>query len=501
MLKGLRKFSVQSIAYRLGFKRLDTLLLRSFLPPFLLIFCIVLFVLVMQFLWKYIDDLVGKGLEWYVISELLFYASASFVPVALPLAVLLSSIMAMGGLGENFELTSGKASGISLLRIMRPLIITSIILALCTLAFSNYLLPVANLKFGSLLYDIRQQRPALSIKEGVFYNGIDNYSIRIGSKDADNQTIYNVMIYDHSSGKGNDNVIVAKKGSMTMTEDKRYLVLKLFDGEQYQEMDGTTVKEKKMEQVRIKFAEWDKAFDLSGFNFTRTQEALFKENYQMLNISQLQKNMDTIQMEMDNDYSELCNYIEPYYAFTNTNLDSIINQKKILADTSAFTSLLNSDDAAKQQLIDRAVSKARTIKGFVNMNMRDEQVHEDLWVRHSIEWHRKFTLSVACIVLMLIGAPLGAIIRKGGLGLPFVVAIFFFVLFYALSITGEKSAKELALTPVFGMWLATMVLMPVAAWLTYKATIDSKLFNSDQYIKVITAVAKFFKRKHATEKI
>ena len=492
MFQQIKKIKLPKIGSRIGMKRLDELLLRSFIPPFILIFCVVLFVLVMQFLWRYIDDLVGKGLEWYVITQLLFYASASFVPVALPLSVLLSSIMTMGELGENFELTASKSSGISLMRIMRPLILTSVALAFFTLAFSNYVLPVANLKFGALLYDVRQQRPALNIKEGVFYNGIDNFSIRIGHKDPDNKTVYDIMIYDHSSGKGNDNVINAKKGTMTMTEDKRYLILKLFDGEQYQEMDGTTVVEKKMEQVRLKFAEWQKIFDLSGFNFTRTQEALFKENYQMLNISQLQKNMDTIQLQLDDDFDQLSNYIKPYLLFASTNLDSVSNVNNLKADSSLITQLSSNDATERQKLIDRALSKARTIKGFVNMNMRDQQVHEQLLVRHSIEWHRKFSLSVACIVLLLIGAPLGAIIRKGGLGMPFVVAILFFVVFYALSITGEKGAKEMAMSPFAGMWLATFVLLPVAAWLSYKATRDSQLFDRDLYRRWMYKIKSYF---------
>lgn len=452
-------------------------MLKSFAGPFVAIFFITLFVLVMQFLWKYVDDLVGKGLPAYEIGRLLFYASASMVPLALPLAVLLSSIMTIGTLGEHYELTSLKSSGISLLRIISPLMIVALLIGCAAFMFSNYVLPVANLKFGALLYDIRQQRPAVNIRQGIFYNDIDGYSIRVGDKDADNQTIHHILIYDHTSGRGNDYVITAEDGKMFMTEDKRFLVLQLFNGRQYQEMAPPSGKKsKEYEQLRITFKEWKKVFDLSEFSLNRTDENLFKDNYQMQNLGQLKKSIDTLKMGLDKTYLEAKAFCSTYFSFERTDFDTI----KIQPDTAHAT--VTTDSFA---MYNRALASARNIKGYLSISAKNIKFKQEVLRKFEIERQRKFSLSFACFILFLIGAPLGAIIKKGGFGLPFVVSVFFFVIFYTLSIMGEKFAKEGVLTPLQGMWFSTMLLLPLALFLVYKASLDSVLFNVDAYLGIV----------------
>lgn len=455
-------------------KKLDRLLLKSFAAPFIAIFFITLFVLVMQFLWKYVDDLVGKGLPAYEIAKLLFYASASMVPLALPLAVLLSSIMTIGTLGEHYELTTLKSSGVSLLRIIAPLMIVAVLISASAFVFSNYVLPVANLKFGSLLYDIRQQRPAVNIRQGIFYNDIDGYSIRVGSKDADNQTIHKILIYDHSSGRGNDYVITAKDGKMFMTEDKHFLVLQLFNGKQYQELaPASGKKSREFEQLRISFKEWKKVFDLSEFSLNRTDENLFKDNYQMQNLGQLQKSIDTLNQELHKTYLDAQAFSATYFSFKRTNFDTLKRKAEMLpADTASVDSFT---------IYNRALASARNIKGYLSISAKNLKFKNEVLRKFEIERQRKFSLSFACFVLFLIGAPLGAIIKKGGFGLPFVVSVFFFVLFYTLSIMGEKMAKEGVLSPFQGMWFSTVLLLPLAVFLVYKASLDSVLFNVDAY--------------------
>jgi len=416
-----------------------------------------------------------------VIGRLLFYASASMVPLALPLATLLSSMMTMGNLAEHYELTSFKSSGLSLWRITRALIILSIVLSGLALAFANYALPVANLKFGSLLYDIRQQRPALNIKQGIFYHEIDGYSIRVGKKDADNKTIHDILIYDHTSGKGDDYVITAEKGEMYLTPDKSTLVLHLYDGNQFQELSPVARPGKKYEQIRVSFKEWTKVFDLTEFALNRTDERLFKDNYQMQNIRQLRSSADTLQSEIAGSVQNALSFAKPYYAFVRVDIDSV--SKLHGRDTSLVKSV--SDSAL---IYSKALNAARSMKGFVEYTAKTQEGKVDVLRRYRIELQRKFTLSFACFVLFLVGAALGAIIRKGGFGLPFVISVLFFILFYMLSVTGEKMAKEGVLSPFWGMWFSTIILLPLGVFLFYQANRDSAWLNVDAYIS-------FFKRK------
>ena len=461
-------------------KRLYLLLLRSYLGPLILTFFIALFILVMQFLWKYIDDLVGKGLQWHVIGQLLFYASATFVPLALPLSILLSSLMTFGNLGERYELVAIKSAGISLSTVMRPLVVLSVLISIFAFFFSNNILPVANLKFKSILYDVRQQKLALNIREGIFYNGIDGYVMRIGQKGKDGVTIRDVMIYDHTSRMGNTTVTRADSGKMIQSTDGNLLELILYSGYNYDEKAEKRSDTRRPFQ-RTYFAEQYRKFDLSQFKMMRTNEALFRNHYQMLNLKQLTTSEDSLKKEITNRREGLQRSIELSYHF-NTQIDSgsiKIAEKPDSMNTQALFALkdLNREDLLKA--FEMSVNSARSARNNVEYVRNDLKEREVLLYKHEVEWHRKFTLSFACLVLFFIGAPLGAIIRKGGLGLPLVISIVFFVIYHVLSMTGEKSVKAGQLDAIYGMWLSSVVFLPLGVILTRKATTDSPLFDPD----------------------
>lgn len=467
-------------------KKLDKLVVKSFIGPFVLTFWIAQFVLVMQFLWKYVDDLVGKGLSTGVLLELLMYASARLVPLALPLAVLLASIMTYGALGEHYELTAVKSAGVSLLRFMRPLIITVVGISIFAFVFSNNLLPMANLKFGALLYDIRHQKPTVALKPGIFYNGISGFFIKIGSKDDETNTLYNLTVYDHTSGKGNDHVITAEKGAMTQDEDAMALTLKLEKGKQYREIDPKNPEQKSnYEMVSTTFGSWEKRFDLSQFKLQRSDEEFFKDLKQMLDLKQLQAGIDTILIDEANITNGLVVSLAQYTNLQKFGLDT--SKKELAAPKFAFaqvTDLVKSYEQAKRiEIMDRALNKARNIKNFSNVTAKQLEYKEKEHTSYTIEIFRKFTLSVACIVLFFIGAPLGSIIRKGGLGWPLFYSVIFFILYHVTSIIGEKFTENDVLTPFAGMWLSTFILLPIGLFLTLKAANDSKMFSLDYYIK------------------
>lgn len=437
----------------------------------------------MQFLWKYIDELVGKGLEWDIVAELLFYASANLVPMALPLAILLSSIMTFGNLGENYELVALKAAGISLQRIMFPLVIVTIITSLAAFYFSNNVWPVANLKMATILYDVRQKKPTLDIKEKVFYKGIDKFVIRIGKKDQDGQTIHDVSIYDHTQYLGNVKVVRSESGKMQLTSDKRWLLLTLYNGTSYEEMKVTQPDKQDYPHFRTKFKEYVMRFDLTNFGLNRTNEDLFKDHYQMLNIVQLREAIDTLNAQFVRRKYDHSKELSSCFIYNRDSAElPVLNPDSTYADMAGFDTLPVS---FKREIFDISAEKLRSAKSYTSAIYSEMDARAEMINRHSIEWHRKFTLSIACIVLFFIGAPLGAIIRKGGLGMPVVVSTIFFMIFHVLSITGEKLVKEQQLEPFQGMWLATLCLLPVGIFLTYKSTTDSPILEIGTYTKLL----------------
>jgi lipopolysaccharide export system permease protein len=456
-------------------------------------FMIALFILLMQFFWLHADDLIGKGLEWYVVLELMFYASASLVPLALPLAILLSSIMTFGNLGEHYELVAMKSAGLSLQKIMRPLTILTSVICVTAFFFSNNILPIANLKFRTLLYDITHQKPAIDIKEGIFYNGIDGYTIRIARKEKSGTLLKNLMIYDHTSRMGSNKVIVAESGIMKFSPDKTYIILELENGYSYEEQAAQNRGKENYPLLRNKFQKQTVRMDLTGFSLSRSDEELFKDNYQMLNMLQLEEAISDMDNENKKRINEFSEYLSDNYYRNRPRNDTIADLK---SKAQIFQPLNIEKINREEQLraIEAAINLAKTAKTYAESHASDA-INRDRYInKHLVEWHRKLTLSFACMILFFIGAPLGAIIRKGGLGMPVVVSSMFFILFHVITISGEKMVKEGVVEPHFGMWLASYILLPIGIFLTYKATRDSAMFDMEFY----KSFFRIFKRKNVS---
>ncbi len=480
-------------------KKLDLLIIRSFIGPFIVTFFIALFVLVMQFFWLYMDELIGKGLGILLILKLLFFMSAVLVPLALPLGILLASIMTFGNMGEHFELVAIKANGISLLRFLRPLFFVICGIGGIAFLFSNNIIPVANLKAYSLLYDLRNSKPTLNIRAGQFNRDIDGYIIRVGEKDKDGHTIRNVIIYDQTSGFGNDKVVLAEKGEMITPKDSRFMIFRLQNGWRYED-DAVQGGRNNYQQTRMHFKTWDKVFDLSAFKLSRTDEGLFKSAYQMMNVRQLNEGIDSLKMKEAKVIENVGSYLSPYLTFSMAGNESDSLRKKIKKATAKplpvyrnnFLEMIPDSQLAK--VTQFAISHVRNSKGLLDITTADAKIHAENVLKMNVEWHKKFTLSFACILLFLIGAPLGAIIRKGGLGMPLVIAIAFFIVFHILSISGEKLSLSNELSPLFGMWMATGMLLPIAFILINAARKDSDIFRKDWYAKIWLSIKSLFQK-------
>jgi lipopolysaccharide export system permease protein len=627
-------------------KRLHLLVFKSFIGPFVLIFFIVLFVLLMQFLWRYIDDLVGKGLKFSVIAELLLYTSSSLVPMALPLAILMSSLMTFGNMGEFYELTAMKASGISLQRVMMPLIILVIFISIGAFFFANDVLPYTNLKMRTLLYDVRNQRPEIQIIPGSFYDGVDGYSMRVERKNPATNMLYDIKIYDHTQNRGNTSVIIADSGKMIVTEDERDLILTLYHGCSYNELtEERDLRRRKDFPHRFdRFDEERMIIELKGFALTRTDENLFRNHYSMLDLAQLETMEDSIKKDIDekkrviNQTLILGNYFrkrmspyrqpelsslhriesaydsvfihsenltgypgiqknpfaEPYrerikedstrrlieknkikknianetrpenkphiketnQPVTVTNIrrksdriekerDSIRRVLLIKRETQQKTREIksieeirhdekeistsyrkpiqktNKDTALYSGLFDRltlkekdmvlnsALSYARSTRTYVVSSGQTIDAKIKNLRRFEIEWQRKFTIAFACFIFLFIGAPLGAIIRKGGLGLPLVISTLFFIFYYIVSLMGEKVVRESILPDYEGMWISSFILLIAGIFLTYKATTDAAMLNFETYSNLIrrylgirsTNMIDFLRKEPRTEQI
>ncbi|QHS62197.1 LptF/LptG family permease [Chitinophaga agri] len=471
-------------------KKLDKLIIKTFMGPFVATFFVTLFVLMMQFLWKYIDDLVGKGLDTTVIIELISYTSANLVSLALPLAVLLSSIMTFGNLGESFELVALKSSGISLTRFMRPLLLVCTVVAILAFLFNNYAMPVANLRAKSLLYDITNSKPAFNIKAGVFYTDIPDYTIKVAQKESDNKTIHQVMIIDHTPG-GGDKVILAEKGTMLLSADKRFLYFILEKGWRYEERNNRS-STTPGELIRLGFREYKKAFDLSSFAFSRLDMGLFASNQQMLNVRQLDKAIDSL-YKQEKLFTRTVNaYITTRYAFYKW-ADTGWLAKAPPLNAASFRDFI--PEKSLRYTLERTEQNLRDGQNNLEGPAREFGDKHSTLLLHKVEWQRKFTLAFSCIVMFLIGAPLGSIIRKGGLGTPLIFAVVFFVIFNIFFMVGEKMARKDVMATWSGMWLSNIVLMPIAMFLIYKALNDSNLFNKEFYLRIFNKIKKLFRKK------
>jgi lipopolysaccharide export system permease protein len=433
----------------------------------------------MQFLWRYVDELVGKGLEWKVIFELMYYASFTFVPMALPISILLASLMTFGNLGERYELVALKAAGISLRKILMPLGLFSLLISVGAYYYSNIIFPYANLKFRSTLYDVRQKKLALNIREGVFYSGLQGFVIRVGTKEPDGITIRNVMIYDHSAMQGNSKLVLADSGRMQQTADGNYLILTLFNGINYQE-GGTRSDNRTLPFERTNFDSEMIKFDLSQFKMTKSDAEFFKNAYYMLNVSQLSYSSDSLGREINQRKSDMRRSLMNFYPkLSIAGLTDSINGKMPERKSAPLYDSQSQDN--QKTIASYALGAARNIKGSFEYNRQIIKDKVELRARYEIEWHRKFTLSFACFALFLIGAPLGAIIRKGGLGMPLVISVLLFVAYHVISFTGEKSVRSAVTEPWKGMWMSTMIFLPVGIFLVYKAATDSNIMDADSY--------------------
>ncbi|MEN9448294.1 MAG: hypothetical protein RJA25_1584 [Bacteroidota bacterium] len=476
-------------------KRVDRVVLGSFIVPLLITFALTSFIFMMQFLWKYIDDFVGKGLEMSLLMKLVALFTLTIIPMALPLAILLASTMVIGTLGENSELTAYKTGGLSLVRIMGSLIVFTIFLSFGAFYFSNNILPKVHLRFYSLLYDIRKQKPALDIKEGIFYRGIGGFALKIQKKDPDNKTLYGIMVYDHSQGRGNDNVVLADKGKIEMSNTGQHLILTLYNGKQYQDVRKRTDNSEKNsnEQTIMEFKRWQKIFDLKEFKMTRTDESLFKGHFMMYNAKQLMQEADTSRKEIERKIVDIkqndATYISSLKKLNDTIQyvynDSIINKINI---QNVF------DRQFTQSCLTTAISNVNSLRDYMQMANTDMEFKKINYVNYYCEWYRKFSLSFACLVLLFVGCSMGAIVRKGGFGVPILIAVLYFVLFHVLNVTGEKLAKGLVIPPFAGMWLSSLVLMPLALFLMYKANNDSVLFRKEVYINAVGKWMQFFNK-------
>lgn len=614
-------------------KKIDKLILSSFLGPFFLTFLVVVFILLTQHMLKYFDDIVGKDLGVEVLAQLFFYFAVFMTPIAIPLAVLLSSLMTFGNLGEHFELTAIKSAGISLLRALLPIFI--FVLGLTVLAFysNNYFVPKAALEAYSLLYDIKQKKPALDLKEGAFYNGIPEFSIKVNKKHEDGQTIEDVIIYDHRNQNGNKNVTLADSGAMYTIHNDRYLKLELFNGHSYAEgaaASKTTSPSNKAAKNetfrRAKFSRSEFVLDLSSFDLDRTDKDLFKGNRIMRNLRQLKGDVDSVGHDIMEKKLQV--YADVPYAFyfhlredsilmpddlrrfkeyndsiraeeerinrEKADLQDSINRLKYtekynkkgaevkplettdvkerkeyeeqkkeeeaknkakrkaakqrnaqqktptkakLRPESTINGKIKNDKTAVREQEPRVIPKeealinadsVKTAEDVVNELMADDEKLDRVlqtslnMVRQAksklqtsntrierltyeknvfeIQWHKILANSLACVIMFLIGAPLGAIIKRGGLGVPVLVSIIFFIIFYVISMTGEKWAKQDLIDPMVGIWAANAILLPIGLIFLRQARNDARLFDSDFYNVMMDRIRKWFgKRKKRTE--
>lgn len=517
-------------------KKIDKLILSSFIGPFILTFLVVVFILLMQHMLKYFDDIIGKDLGWDVLGTLLFYFAIFMTPIALPLGVLLSSLITFGNLGEHFELTAIKSLGISLTRSLLP--IFAFVLFLTGIAFlaNNYMVPKAALEAYSLLYDIKQKKPALDLKEGAFYNGIPDISIKVNKKFKDGVSLKDVLIYDHRNKVGNKEVTSADSGRMTTILNETYLKMELFNGFNYSEgSSGSEVAGRASTQETLSKTEFEKTqilFDLSAFGLNRTDKKWFQSNRIMRNLSELSIDMDSVNRDMmsqsiitHNTQNQMFVYhfandsipLSPELQRFKANRDSVAKAKATAnsANTTyqnlvykkpiALPQLMEVDYAASDSLyhkpytyseISSALDKARQIKSQLlnyNSNLLN---HKNEYIVFEIQWHKILSNSLACIAMFLIGAPLGSIIKKGGLGIPVIVSIFFFIFFYVLNLLGEKWAKQGLISVELGVWGANLVLFLIGLVFLAQARKDARLFDADFYNVVIDRLKRRFANRN-----
>jgi len=448
----------------------------------------------MQFLWRYVDDLVGKGLELTIILEFLFYASATFVALAAPLAVLLSSLMTFGTLGEQYETIAMKSAGISLRKLIFSLSVFSILIAGGTFWFADNVAPKSFLKMKMLLRNIVDQKPTLSIEEGTFYTGFDNYTIRVGEKNKNNVDIYDILLFDHTKYHGNTTFTYAKKGKMEMTDDKMYMLFYLYDGFFWDESSDSQSAENSP-LLRSTFSEQYKRIDISSFQFERTNDNFFTSSNQTLSNKEIKLRIDTAKNSIEQQNEEMLEiFLNTLYYFKTFYYFDTIQSEKTNTPNISYSQLSKKEQT---EVLDKILWLKNDFKnGLGACREYNKYFYADLAAYYT-EWYRKYAFAVACVIFFFIGAPLGSIIRKGGIGVPLVITVAFFTVYFFLSIFGEKIAKGGAVPAWFGMWLATFILIPICAFLTYQASVDSAWLSSEELYKKLQQfnLKKIFARK------
>lgn len=558
-------------------KKLDKFILQSFIGPFILTFLVVVFILLMQHMLKYFDDIIGKGLDWATIGQLLFYFGIFMMPIAMPLAVLLASLITFGNLGEHFELTAIKASGVSLTRILRPIFFFVIFLTSIAFYTNNYLVPNAALEAYSLMYDIKQKKPAMEIREGIFYNGIPDVSIKVNEKfSQDDDALKSVIIYDHRKNDGNKQVTVADSGRMSTFNNEQYLKLELFNGYFYDEGSSTerdmtgqnkTGNASAQETLsRTKFSRSQVVFDLSSFALNRTDQRWFQSDRMMRNMKELQSDIDSVnglvlgqqlsyyksrptffvyyqrndtialpeELVLFDLYKDSLARIETAqlevssHAATPDSVSALeikakkkeLTFTKFKSNPRAVSSIrksrtlrpkavpvmaghsnkVNIDSLLDQPLtrehVQAAANYARQTKNQITSNKEYEDNYVKGRIVFEVQWHKILSNSLACIVMFLIGAPLGAIIKRGGLGVPFLVSILFFIVFYLLTMQGEKWAKTGAISAWSGVWAADFILLLIGLFFLRQARVDARLFENDFYMVVFDKLKTRFSKKN-----
>ncbi len=465
-------------------KKIHKLVLKAYIGPLLAIFFIVLFVLMLNFVWRYIDELTGKGLDVNTIIELFICGTINMVPLGLPLAMLLSAIMTMGNLGENFELLAMKSAGMSLMRILKPLLVVVGMISVGSFFISNNLVPYANQRMYDILFDIREQRQELKFQDGMFFNGLPDMSIRVGHQNDQTGLLTDVIIYDTRSKNGDMTTTLADSGYIRMSDDKAYLYVTLFNGQTYEHTRSSQWYDKNTMREHI-FERQDGTFPVD--KVARPEGDMSREfsESQTRNMVELEELMDSLQKTIDQ--STMATYQPLLRKQLFVRDTTIIPNDSIRVDRSGYHAFNFYDSLPglrmreKARVYSMAAQSARSSQGSYSFDEHSSKIAITQYYRAEAEWHRKLTLPISIIVFFMIGAPLGAIIRKGGLGTPIVISVFFFVIYYVISLSGEKMTKEGTMDATYGMWLPVFILTPVAIYLTYKATNDTSLLDFDWY--------------------
>lgn len=462
-----------------------------------------MFVLLMQFLWRYIEDLVGKGLPAHVVLEILLYAGSSLVPMALPLAVLLASIMVFGNLAEHNELMAMKSAGISLLRIMQPLIILVIGLTFFAFFIADQMVPRSNLKMRSLLYDIKNKPPEIIIPTGIFYKELPGYVIKIGKRDPHTKQLYDILIYDHTSYRGNVSVILAERGEMYYVNEHQYLILDLFNGAMYEEEQSKRVdKQFTYPHRRHSFEEQKIVFDLTGFGLKRSDENLFKNHYQMLSAKDLAYAIDSLKGKIEEQRINFIENIRRTNFFRKLPVIGITERYEFSERSRDYDSLFNTfDKSMKFNILTSAITFAQNTQTYITSEERSIQSRKVWMLKHGIEYHRKYTLALACFVLFFVGAPLGSIIRKGGVGLPVVASVLLFIIYYIIGMIGAKAAEQSSIILWLGLWISTIIYIPIGIFFTIRALRDKVIIDIHRHLQVLTKPFQYLSKVNRLQRI